>query len=117
MAPNDRLVYQITQNKGEHLTGYKGLYKHILEKAKNNWQRSEYDPRDNLVMQFWEGYYKGENYRFILLTDRLYEVSESFDVHILIGQTTQARDQLAYEMNLNVIKMVVFTFLVAIVLI
>ena len=117
MASNDRLVYQITQNEGEHLTGYEGLYKHILAKAKNNWQRSEYDPRDNLVMQFWEGDYKGENYRFILLTDRLYEVSESFDVHILIGQTTQARDQLAYEMNFNVIKMVILTFLVAIVLI
>lgn len=117
MASNDRLVYQITQNQGEHLTGYNGLYQHILQKADTQWQRAEYDPRDNLLIQFWEGDYKGENFRFILLSDKLYEVGESFDVNILIGQTTQARDQLAYEMNLNVIQMVILTFVIAIVLI
>ncbi|MEI8641605.1 sensor histidine kinase N-terminal domain-containing protein [Pseudoalteromonas sp. Hal099] len=97
MASNDRLVYQITQNQGEQLTCYNGLYQHILQKADTQWQRAEYDPRDNLLIQFWEGDYKGENYRFILLSDKLNEVGESFDVNILIGQTTQARDQLAYE--------------------
>lgn len=94
-----------------------GLYAHILQKAGDQWQRAEYDPRDNLLIQFWEGDYKGENFRFILLSDKLYEVGESFDVNILIGQTTQARDQLAYEMNLNVIQMVILTFIIAIVLI
>jgi two-component system sensor histidine kinase TctE len=117
MASTDRLVYQITQNDDEHLTGYKGLYAVINNKAGTSWQRSEYDPRDNLEIKFWEGDYKGENFRFILLSDKLYEVGKAFDINILIGQTTQARDKLAYEMNLKVLQMVTLIFVIAIVLI
>lgn len=35
MASNDRLVYQITQNKGEHLTGY-GLIRAYFTKSRRS---------------------------------------------------------------------------------
>ena len=105
LAPEDRAYYSVTSEAGSLLTGYSDLPSstHVIA--------SDARAQENSSSPiYFDSLYRGENVRFITITKRLIESDYSEIVHVTIGQTTQARQQLADEMGGLVIQFLITFF-------
>jgi two-component system sensor histidine kinase TctE len=88
LAPDDKIFYEVLDHNGQHLTGYTGL-----PEPKN------YVPSSQ--PQFYTEGYKGEALSMVVQSKRIISPVASGWVTILLGQTRQARNELADEIFYN----------------
>lgn len=113
LAENDRVFYQIRSLDSEHLTGYRdlpidsGAEAQLLERVQQQTPEPVYFSAD----------YSGEPVRFLLFSKVLTETHYFDIITIQIGQTTQARQDLAEEISLRAIQLIMPFFFIALVLV
>lgn len=88
LAPDDRIFYAVLGPDGELLTGYDGIAPQVSDQT------------------FFRGTFTGEPARFALATRRFAERSFSGTVQAIVGQTTQARQELSREITQNALILV-----------
>ncbi|WP_240534972.1 sensor histidine kinase [Notoacmeibacter marinus] len=87
LAPDDRIVYRVLGPDGETLTGYDTAPR----------------PEKAGAISFYDSEFSGEAARYVSLTRRFAERSFSGSVQVIVGQTVQARRQLARDIAQNVL--------------
>lgn len=88
LAPNDRIVYAVVGPNDALLTGYPDLA----------------PPQPDQT--FFDGIFTGEPARFAVATRRFAERSFSGTVHVVVGQTTRARRELARDITRSALILV-----------
>ncbi|MBF9032815.1 HAMP domain-containing protein [Rhodobacterales bacterium HKCCE2091] len=81
LAPDDRIAYQVRGVDGEVLTGHAEL------------------PAPPEGADFYDADFRGEPARFLRVTRRFAERSVSGNVEVIVGQTLQARRDLAFDIT------------------
>ena len=112
-APDDRVFYQITDESGHKITGYKDLPKAKKRDETTHLTRFQHKP----VSYFFYDNYDGERVRFLVYKKRLTETNYSGDVIIQIGQTVIAREALASDISWRAIQLVFPFILIGFVLV
>lgn len=83
LAPRDRIVYGVLGSEGEVITGYASV------------------PRPAGAEQVYNGSFAGEPARFVRITRQFAERGFAGSVDVIVGQTTQARRELARSITRN----------------
>ncbi|MEP3048124.1 MAG: sensor histidine kinase [Roseibium sp.] len=85
LAPDDRIGYRIIGPQGETLTGYEEIT--LPEKL------------DASGEHFFDSEFFGETARFVVVSRRFAERTLNGTIQIVVGQTLQARDAMAYDIT------------------
>jgi two-component system sensor histidine kinase TctE len=88
LAPNDKIFYEVLDHHGQQLTGYAGM-----PEPKNYVPATQPD--------FYTDRFKGETLNLVIQSKRIISPAASGWVTIILGQTRQARTELADEIFYN----------------
>jgi two-component system sensor histidine kinase TctE len=101
LAPDDRVFYRVMRSNGETITGYDAL------------PAPEKLPGDIL---FYDGSFRGAPIRIAAMRRDFVEQAFTGQVLTIVGQTTQARSALAWDITRNALTMVAAVVLLLILL-
>jgi len=110
LSPNDRAFYAIREAGGRLITGYDKLPTRSDNKG-NNLLNNSVAPFEHT---FYNADFLSAQVRFIVIRNRYNDVNSTRDIEITLGQTLQARQELAHEIRWQALQFVAAFFIIAI---
>jgi len=109
-APEDRVFYRVFGPGEETITGYEDLPRMPASRIRGQ------DPSELPTPRFFDAVYRGEKVRFVLLGRQVAQPGLHGWVWVQVGQTRQAREELAGELVLGALLPIALLTLLALAL-
>lgn len=113
LAEEDRAFYKISSEKQGFLTGYSDI---SIDTSLQNVSAYTYEEQNSKPF-FYDINYQGETLRLLIFSKLITETNYSDIVHIHIAQSMRARENLANDISLGALQIIVPFFAIALMLV
>ncbi|OEE57706.1 hypothetical protein A1OO_15520 [Enterovibrio norvegicus FF-33] len=112
-SPQDRVFYLVVAESFDVVTGYDDLAEHSVIRQKILSYQSQLEPKAD----YFDVLYKGDDFRFSLVSNSINTPSGLREVYVLVGQTLNSRLLLEKEITFQAQKLVAMVIISALLLI